>query len=305
MPNSLANIEAFLRQKRIALVGASHDPKDFSRVVMRELLELGYDVVPVNPKAGTIEGRASYPRLTDLPEPVGGALVMVPAAASEAVVRDAAAARVPRVWLHRGGGPGSSTPEAVRAAHDLDLALVDGECPLMFVGRARVHRIHGAMRRLNERYPRAAPAPRVPWPAVAALALLQIVVGLGAVVSAALMLVDPTGSTLGLDVAQLTSSPFGSFLLPALVLLVVIGVGHLTGLALTATRRAGAPRAAILLGALLMVWILAQLLWLRDTSALQTISFVIGASEVALGLLVHRLRWPRPTFVVRVSPTST
>lgn len=305
MPNSLANIEAFLRQERIALVGASHDPKDFSRIVMRELLELGYDVVPVNPKAGTIEGRTAYARLTDLPEPVGGALLMVPAAASEAVVRDAAAAGVPRVWLHRGGGPGASSPGAVRAAHDLDLALVDGECPLMFVGRSRVHRVHGAMRRLSDHHPRSAPAPRVPWPTVALLALLQAFIGLAAVISAALLLADPSGANLELDPAQLAQSPFGSYLLPGLFLMVVIGIGHLTGVSLTVWRRAAAAPVAMVLGAVLMAWILAQLLWLRDTSTLQAVFFVVGASEVALGVFTHRLRWPRPTFVIRVAPRST
>ncbi len=39
----------FLAQKRIALVGVSRQEKDFSRMVLRELVRRGYDVVPSAP----------------------------------------------------------------------------------------------------------------------------------------------------------------------------------------------------------------------------------------------------------------
>ena len=42
-------IDSFLSCRRIAVVGVSRDPKDFSRAVLRELLKRGYDVVPVSP----------------------------------------------------------------------------------------------------------------------------------------------------------------------------------------------------------------------------------------------------------------
>jgi|GEM_PF-78928 len=302
MERSLTNIEAFLRQDRIALVGASHDPKSFSRAVMRELLEVGYDVVPVNPKGGTIEGRTVYERLADIPEPVGGALVLVSAATSEAVVREAGAAGIPRVWLHRGGGPGSSSPEAVQAANELGLTLVDGECPLMFVGRSKVHKMHGAMRRLGGRHPRSGPAPRLPAPVIGALALVQILVGLAALTSGVLLVAEPSGAHLGFEAAMLGPSPFGSFLVPGLVLATIVGIGHLVGFSHTVRRRLTVARAAVLLGAALIVWIVAQLLWLDAASPLQPAMLVVGLVEIVLGALAHRHSWPRPTFSIRVSP---
>ena len=48
--SSMAIIQDFLAQKRIAVVGVSHDPKDFSRSLLRTLRERGYDAVAVNPE---------------------------------------------------------------------------------------------------------------------------------------------------------------------------------------------------------------------------------------------------------------
>ena len=304
MRNSLTTIEAFLQHRRLALVGVSQKQEDFSRAVMRELVSLGYDIVPINRHGGTIEGRTAYARLVDLPEPVDGAIVMVPSAAAEGVVRDAAAAGVPRVWFHRGAGPGSSSREAVRAAEELGLGVIDGECPLMFVGHSKVHRFHAAVRRIRGRYPRAAPAPRVPWQALAVLALLQAFVGLGAVVCGALLIADPSGAELGLDPAQLAPGPFSSYLVPGLYLLLVNGLAQLGGLALTVRRRLGAPLAAMALGVLLAGWIVGQWLWVRDFSVLQVVYFGLALIEFGFGAWAHHVRWPRPSFAIRTTPRS-
>jgi len=55
MPTTIADISDFLNLRRIALIGVSRDPKDFSRVLLRELCERGYDMVLVNPSADKLE----------------------------------------------------------------------------------------------------------------------------------------------------------------------------------------------------------------------------------------------------------
>ena len=50
-------------------------------------------------------------------------------------VRDAIAAGVPRIWMHRAFGAGSVDDEAVRVGREAGLTVIDGGCPLMF-GRA-------------------------------------------------------------------------------------------------------------------------------------------------------------------------
>lgn len=66
---------------------------------------------------------------------------LAPAAQSAAVVQDCQAAGIRRVWLHRGGGEGSVSPEAVALARSAGMAVVDGACPFMFLG-GFPHNIH-------------------------------------------------------------------------------------------------------------------------------------------------------------------
>ncbi len=158
-------IDDFLACRRIALVGASSEPSHFSRLVMRELLDHGIDVVPVHPSASVIEGRSAARRLTDIDPSPQGVLVMTPAAASVGVVEESARAGIRRIWLHRGVGAGAVSDAAVRAAQALRLELVAGRCPLMFLGDhpAAIHRLHAAALRLSHHYPLAdQPTPEAP-----------------------------------------------------------------------------------------------------------------------------------------------
>ena len=140
----------FLAERRLAVVGVSRDPKDFSRGLFRELLRRGYDVVPVNPAGGEIEGRPCAAGVQDVAPPVAGVLVMTRSEVSEQVVRDCAEAGVAKVWLHRGIGPGAVSRAAVDFCRLHGIAVVEGECPYMFLPVSGfVHRAHGFIRRLS------------------------------------------------------------------------------------------------------------------------------------------------------------
>lgn len=150
--DDLARARDFLAQKRIAVVGVSRNPRSFSRMVLRELARRGYDVVPVTPALAEVEGRRCVARLQDAGEPVGGALLLTPPATTEQVVRDALEARIPRIWMHRGAGPGSATPTAVALCRAGGVEPVTGLCPFMVLpGAGWIHRVHGAFRRRGAR----------------------------------------------------------------------------------------------------------------------------------------------------------
>lgn len=140
----LSVIDEFLAQQHIAFVGVSRDTKQFANSVYRKLRENGITLYPVNPAAGAdLEGDTCYSRLADVPNPVDGVLVMVPASAATQVVRDAIDRGIRRVWLHRGAGQGSVSDEAVELCRANGIAVVDGACPLMFLQPVRgIHRIH-------------------------------------------------------------------------------------------------------------------------------------------------------------------
>lgn len=147
-------IDSFLSCRRIAVVGVSRDPKDFSRAVFRAFVERGYDAVPVNPAGGEVDGRRSASRVGEVQPRVEAAFLMTPPAATGQVVRECAEAGVKRLWMHRGAGQGAVSPEAVALCRERGIEVVDGECPFMFLpGTGWFHGVHRFFRRLGGRLP--------------------------------------------------------------------------------------------------------------------------------------------------------
>lgn len=141
--------EAFLALPRVAVVGASADPKKFGNTVYRELRRRRDGrTIPVNPATGLVDGDACYPTVADVPGGVDGAIVMAPPDAAAAAVRSCLDAGVGALWLFHGVGAGSDTTEAVALAEEAGVTLVAGACPLMFLDPVTgIHRFHRAVRR--------------------------------------------------------------------------------------------------------------------------------------------------------------
>jgi predicted CoA-binding protein len=140
-------------------VGLSTNEQDFSRAVFKDLVERGYDIVPVNPKAERIADRDAFATIQAIPGSVGWVLVMTPPDATAAVVDDAHAAGVDHVWLHRGVGQGAVSDDAVALAQQHGMTLVAGECPLMFLGKPGFpHNVHAFFKKVAGHYPKRAEA---------------------------------------------------------------------------------------------------------------------------------------------------
>jgi predicted CoA-binding protein len=141
----------FVDGRRIALVGVSRDPNDFSRYVFRELRARGHDVVPVNPALAEIAGVRAFPRVQDVDPPPDAALLMIPRERAEDAVRDCLVARVKRIWFHRGaGGPGAASEAALALCQANRIEVVQGYCPLMALPSASFpHRLHAIIRQVT------------------------------------------------------------------------------------------------------------------------------------------------------------
>jgi predicted CoA-binding protein len=149
-----AAIDDFLAHRRIAFVGLSTRPQDFSRMVYTALQEEGFDVVPVNHRADEIDGQPCFASVKDVSPPVQGALLMTPPQATLHVVEECAQVGISRVWMHRGAGDGSVSDEALAFCSAHDISVVPGQCPMMFLERPeRIHRVHAASKRLWGTYP--------------------------------------------------------------------------------------------------------------------------------------------------------
>ena len=154
---TIHDVEDFLALHRIAMVGVSRNPKDFSRLLFREMCDRGYDMVPINLGADEIDERECFHSLQAVKEPVEGVLVMTPFHATLQVVQDCAAAGVRNVWIYRAGGKGAVSPEAIAFCKENGMRVVDGHCPFMFFPKTKlVHRVHGMLQKITRRYPAAA-----------------------------------------------------------------------------------------------------------------------------------------------------
>jgi predicted CoA-binding protein len=124
---------AFLALHRIAIAGVSRDPKQPANLIFRRLRDTGHEVFAVNPNAATVEnGVHSYPSVSEIPGQIDGVVIVTPPEAAAGIVEECARMGVEHVWLHRGIGPGSASPDAVERARVLGLDVIPGGCPAMF-----------------------------------------------------------------------------------------------------------------------------------------------------------------------------
>jgi predicted CoA-binding protein len=123
----------FLAGRRIAVTGVSRDPSTHgANVVYRRLRERGYEVFAVNPNTPDAEGDPTYPNLAAIPGGVDGVVIATAPERAEATMHECADLGIQHVWMHRGPGPGSVSPEAAEYGRANGIAVIDGGCPCMF-----------------------------------------------------------------------------------------------------------------------------------------------------------------------------
>jgi uncharacterized protein len=126
------SVTEFLTGKRLAVAGVSRDPRQAANAIYRKLRSAGYDVVPINPNAATVEGVQCYPDPGSVPGSLDGLVVASHPQAALDLVRQCAERGVRHVWFHRSLGQGSVSPEAVRECDRRGLSCIVGGCPLMY-----------------------------------------------------------------------------------------------------------------------------------------------------------------------------
>jgi predicted CoA-binding protein len=144
-------ISDFLAQRKLALIGISRSGRRFGNAVWKELSAKDYQVFPVHPQASSINGQPCWPNVLELPEQVGGAVLVIPPAVTEEVVREIAQAGIRRVWMQQG----SESPAAIAFCNEKGIRVVHGQCILMFLDPAAFfHRAHRWIRQVLGKLPR-------------------------------------------------------------------------------------------------------------------------------------------------------
>ena len=147
--------EEFLAQRRIAVAGVSRDTKQPANLIYRRLRSSGHEVFAVNPNANEVEGDRCFASVGAIPGGVDGVVIATTPEVAASVASDCAQAGVPRVWFHRGLGPGSTSAEAAEYCRDHDIRTIPGGCPNMFGATSDGgHRCLLAMLSLGGKVPR-------------------------------------------------------------------------------------------------------------------------------------------------------
>lgn len=151
MINSRKNIDEFLQQRKIAVVGVSRNKDKFGNMIYRELRTAGYEVMAVNPNADMVEGDRCFAGLGALPVKPDGVILVVPPAQGIQIIEEAARMGVRHVWVQ----PGANSSEIDLRLIELDLVAVSGECILMYIEPVKsIHAVHRFFRRIFGRMPK-------------------------------------------------------------------------------------------------------------------------------------------------------
>jgi len=150
MINTRENINAFLQQEKIAVVGASRNKDKFGNMIYKDLKTAGYKVMAVNPNADMVDGDRCFAGLGALPEKPDGVLIVLPAKQGIEIVEEAARMGVRHVWVQQG----ANSPEIDKRLEELNLVAVSGECIFMFLEPVKsVHSFHRFFRRIFGKMP--------------------------------------------------------------------------------------------------------------------------------------------------------
>jgi acetate---CoA ligase (ADP-forming) len=86
MPSSLT---PFFQAAGVAVIGASSNPGKLSFGILRNLIESNYKgcIYPVNPGSSEILGKACYPDISSVPDPIELAVIALPAAATPEIIK--------------------------------------------------------------------------------------------------------------------------------------------------------------------------------------------------------------------------
>ena len=137
---NLKQIENFLSNKHIGVIGASRNPKSFSSALINELINANYSVYPVNPKAETINDLKAFHTVEDLPKEVTAILYVTNAKATDALLQEAIDKGFKNIWIQNASE--TDKTESIINNNNININLITKQCIIMYLNNTGMHRIH-------------------------------------------------------------------------------------------------------------------------------------------------------------------
>lgn len=148
-------IEQFLAEKQIGVVGISRSKEKLSNKVHQKLKESGYDLHPVHPEMESFGGDRCVPSVRQLPSEVQTLMLIASPNVCAQVLKDISETSMKRVWIFSGKKIEPGVETDIERLRDAGVSVIWGQCPFMFLEPiASVHAIHRFFARLFGSYPK-------------------------------------------------------------------------------------------------------------------------------------------------------
>ena len=118
--------EIFSDAKVIALVGASAKKDKTSHIVMKYLIEFGFEVIPINPGAAGQEilGQMTYKSIKEIDKKIDIVDIFRPSAEAEKIVEEAKELNPKTIWLQLG----ITSEKAEENAKSINANYIENSC---------------------------------------------------------------------------------------------------------------------------------------------------------------------------------
>ncbi len=140
----MKDVARFLSLGKYAVAGVSRDPKKFGHIMFKDLRKKGMDVVPINPKAETLDGVKCYSSVSELPSDIKGLIFMTPKEETLSVAREAIAHGIKDLWIQQG----AESKSVIAGLENENVNLIHSQCIMMFWKPNGVHSFHRFLKKI-------------------------------------------------------------------------------------------------------------------------------------------------------------
>ncbi len=148
---TLEQIEQFVAQRHIAVVGVSRTPQKFGNAIFKELKTQGYTLYPISQHMAELEGVKCFPDIASLPPEVSAIVINTKPVQTSSLLNEVKKKGIPHIWLQQG----SASPELRKTIEKEGIPVISRECILMFASPVHfIHKAHRFVKKVVGSYPK-------------------------------------------------------------------------------------------------------------------------------------------------------
>jgi len=140
---SKTQVEDFLSNKKMVMIGMSRNPKDYTRNLSRDLALRGYEIIPVNPNASEINGKKCFSNIAEVDEKVDAVLIFTKGETLSVNLDEAINKGIKHIWLNFDKPLTPELKGKVEKYGEQGVNIIHGFCPYMFIENPQFfHKLH-------------------------------------------------------------------------------------------------------------------------------------------------------------------